>query len=103
MIVYVVTEAYGASAVAETFTTWEDALAYAKERASNYRQCAATWAEHTDHGCELCEFSAKWTRIVETPRLRGGLTCGFGRRGCAVPGVDRASRVCMLQAWRRLS
>ena len=69
MIVYVVTEAYGASAVAETFTTWADALAYAKERASNYRHCAATWAEHTDHGCELYEFSAKWDPHSRDPKV----------------------------------
>lgn len=60
-VIYVVTEAWGASAVAEAFERWDDALAYARHRAANYRAENCSWREEeTDHGCELYSFTAKW-------------------------------------------
>ena len=62
--VFVVTEAYGASAVAEVFASWEMALAHAFERFANFRGCDETT---TEIGPEHAALSAKWDPGTDQP------------------------------------
>ncbi len=62
--VFVVTEAYGASAVAKVFGTFEAALFFASARFDNYTDCEST-SHEVDYGARLASFSATWSPRVE--------------------------------------
>ena len=67
--VFVVTEAYGASAVAKVFATFEAALFFASSRFDNYTDCEST-SHEVDYRCRLATFSAAWS-----PRVPGVVCC----------------------------
>ena len=59
--IYVVTEAYGATATADSFVTWEAALAHARDRFRNFRSS----------DCETDWRTADATKAIEHDRTKG--------------------------------
>lgn len=77
--VYVVTEANGATAVAEVFCTWALALTYATQRFANYEHCEKRTSE-VDPSCDLATFSAQWDPCSESPDVARRVDISVWRR-----------------------
>jgi len=66
--VFVVTEANGATAVAEVFASWTLALYYAQERFRNYSHCEDRSSE-INLGAQYATFSASWDPGTDKPNV----------------------------------
>lgn len=61
--VYVVTEAWGGTAVAEVYETWDLAIAYARQRFENYVGRCDT-AQEVNEQCGHATFAATWDPVT---------------------------------------
>lgn len=97
--IYVVAEAYGASAVADTFTTWDGAIAYARDRFQNFRSNdCETWSCHEDPGCELAQYHATWQTHNEDAASRIDIAV-WPTRVAGASGFDFETHLRRQAAW----
>lgn len=86
--VFVVTEAYGAGAVAEVFTEWEPAIAYARQRFANYDRCEMRYSTVDEHS--YAEFHARWDPGTERPDVARRVDISVWGREVHDPAAERS-------------